>query len=64
LFPSFRTGEGAGLRHPHRILAAVAERIGHKAAKVRPYTLRRTYCTARLLTLGHGAPRLAVHSRP
>lgn len=54
LFPSFRTGKEALLRHPHRILAAVAERIGR--GDVTPYTLRHTYCAARLQTLDAGAP--------
>jgi integrase len=53
LFPSFRTGTEGLLQHPHRILAAVAERIGYQLT---PYTLRHTYCAARLQTLDAGAP--------
>lgn len=56
LFPSFRTGKEACLQHPHRIVAAIAERIGYKSAEVTPYTFRHTYCAARLQTLDAGAP--------
>jgi len=56
LFPSFRTGAETLLRHPHRIVAAVAERIGYARGEVTPYTLRHTYCAARLQTLDAGAP--------
>lgn len=55
LFPSFRTGEETVLQHPHRILKAIAKRIGH-ATGITPYTLRHTYCAARLQTLDHGEP--------
>ena len=56
LFPSFRTGAEHPLVHPHRILAAVAARIGYERGEVTPYTLRHTYCAARLQTLDAGAP--------
>ena len=44
------------MQHAHRIVAAVAARIGHKQGEVTPYTLRHTYCSARLQTLDQGAP--------
>jgi len=44
------------LQHAHRIVAAVAERIGHGRGEVTLYTLRHTYCAARLQTLDGGAP--------
>ena len=56
LFPSFRTGAERTLVHPHRILAAVAARIGYQRGEVTPYSLRHTYCAARLQTLDAGAP--------
>jgi integrase len=54
LFPSFRTGNEGLFQHPHRIVARVAERI--RLTDVTPYTLRHTYCAARLQTLDTGAP--------
>src|SRR5207245_1145609 len=56
LFPSFRTGQEGLLQHAPRIVAAVAARIGHPRGEVTPYTLRHTYCAARLQTLDGGAP--------
>jgi integrase len=54
LFPSFRTGKEGVFRYPHRIVARVAERAG--LSDVTPYTLRHTYCSARLQTLDGAAP--------
>src|SRR5206468_3053390 len=51
-----RTGEEAILQHAPRIVAAVAECIGYTPGEITPYTLRHTYCAARLQTLDAGAP--------
>jgi len=56
LFPSFRTGAETRLRHPHRIVEAVAECIGYTPGEITPKSLRHTYCAARLQTLDAGAP--------
>ncbi len=56
LFPSFRTGQEAMLQHAHRIVAAVAARIGYTSGEITPYTMRHSYCAARLQTLDGGAP--------
>lgn len=56
LFPSFRTGSETALVHPHRVLRAVAARDDRLRGTVTPYTLRHTYCAARLQTLDGGAP--------
>ncbi len=56
LFPSFRTGQETLLQHPHWIVTAVAACIGSAPGEITPYTLRHTYCAARLQTLDHAAP--------
>jgi integrase len=56
LFPSYRTGQEGMLQHAHRIIAAVAARIGYAPGEVTCYTLRHTYTAARLQTLDNGAP--------
>ena len=44
------------LQHAHRIVAAVAERIGYAPGDVTCYTMRHTYTASRLQTLDAGAP--------
>ena len=44
------------LQHAHRIIAAVAARIGYAQSEVTCYTCRHTYTAARLQTLDNGAP--------
>ena len=56
LFPSYRTGQEGLLQHAHRIMAAVAARIGYQPGDVTCYTLRHTYTAARLQALDNGAP--------
>jgi integrase len=56
LFPSYWTGEEAMVTDFHKLLDAVAVRVGWWTGEIRSKLFRHTYCAARLQTLDQGAP--------